>query len=162
MILHMGPMLEKMIPLSVRLAANFDVYHSFTDQNCLWFLHLLKNVTLHLNQSNNSNILLFHSTEIFPSPLPVPQALGLAWHAEAISIVGEVAVNKRDEDKVIKMGGSHNLRFLNIFNKQQFTPQTSPLSFVASLKKSLIAIYHNTLKIILSFSIKKMNHQFLQ
>lgn len=30
-------------------------------------------------------------------PSPVPQALGLTWHAEAIPVVGEVAVNKQDE-----------------------------------------------------------------
>lgn len=33
------------------------------------------------------------------APLPVPQALGLAWHAEAIPVVGEVAVNKQYSEK---------------------------------------------------------------
>ena len=31
--------------------------------------------------------------------LPVPQALGLARHTEAIPVVGEVAVNKPDREK---------------------------------------------------------------
>lgn len=35
--------------------------------------------------------------------LPVPQALSLAWHAEAIPVVGEVTVDKKDKkEKFLK------------------------------------------------------------
>lgn len=37
-------------------------------------------------------------------PSPVPQALSLAWHAEAIPVVGEVAANKQDKESKVKLG----------------------------------------------------------
>lgn len=32
--------------------------------------------------------------------LPVPQALSVAWHAEAIPVVGEVTVDKEDKEDI--------------------------------------------------------------
>lgn len=43
------------------------------------------------------------SIAVKAAPLPVPQALSLAWHAEAIPVVGEVAVNKQYSEKCNEM-----------------------------------------------------------
>lgn len=48
---------------------------------------------LHMGLLLEKNIFLFETA------VPVPEALSLAWHAEAIPVVGEVAVNKHDYEK---------------------------------------------------------------
>lgn len=44
---------------------------------------------------------------MFSSPSPVPQALSLAWHAEAIPVVGEVTVKKQDKENQLVRWTDH-------------------------------------------------------
>lgn len=97
MILHMGPLVEKkwfLFPSSVCAASIHFWFEVAFYWNCLRFFHLLLK---HVKSTTGTTQTLCYSTRpnIFSSPSPVPQALSLARHAEAIPVVGEVTVNKQ-------------------------------------------------------------------